>query len=348
MRRGSDNTLKDYKLDKNIKDMKREREGSLLLGLVALLVVVIVVALVGVFALRPEETLIQGESEAAEYRVSGKVPGRIEMYFYEEGDMVKKGDTLVAIYSPEVEAKKEQALAARDMAQAVNEKAKNGAQREQITGAYQLYQKAKAGEEIYRKSYERVQRLFEKGVVSEQKRDEVQAEYKAAVATVRAAKSQYDMALAGARKEDKAAAEAQVARVDAVLKEVAAAEAERYLLSPCDGEVSEMFPKIGELVGQGSPVMSIVDMSDVWFTFAVREDMLHDFAMGSVIEVRIPALGDTRYPLTVTHVKAMGTYATWRTTKQNGGYDVRTFDVKCRPMNTIPNLRPGMTALVVK
>ena len=328
--------------------MNKGKEGSLLLGLVALLAVVTVVALVGVFALQREETLIQGESEATEYRVSGKVPGRIEMFLYEEGDQVHKGDTLVIIYSPEVEAKKEQALAARDMAEAVNQKAKNGAQREQITGAYELYQKAKAGEEIYRKSYERVQRLYDKGVVSAQKRDEVEAQYKAATATVRAARSQYDMALSGARVEDKAAAEAQVARVDAILKEVAAAEAERYLLSPCDGEVSELFPKVGELVGQGSPVMAIVDLNDVWFTFSVREDMLSRFAVGSVIEVRIPALGETCYPLTVTHIKAMGTYATWRSTKQNGGYDVRTFDVKCRPLAQIPNLRPGMTALVVE
>ncbi len=328
--------------------MKKEKEGSLLLGLIALLAVVVIVALVGLLALRPEKTLIQGEAEAAEYRVSGKVPGRVEMYLFDEGEQVKKGDTLVIIYSPEVEAKKAQALAAREMAEAVNEKAHNGAQREQIAGAYELYQKAKAGEEIYRKSYERVQRLFDKGVVSAQKRDEVEAQYKAAAATVRAAKSQYDMALAGARKEDKAAAEAQVARVDGILKEVAAAEAERYLLSPCDGEVSEKFPKVGELVGQGSPVMSIVDLTDVWFTFAVREDMLSKFSMGSTVTVKIPALGDDKYPVVVTHLKAMGTYATWRSTQQNGGYDVRTFDVKCRPIADIPGLRPGMTALVVE
>ena len=291
--------------------MKHQKEGSLLFGLVALLTVVVIVAVVGILALRPEKTLIQGEAEAAEYRVSGKVPGRIEMYFYEEGEHVKKGDTLVVIYSPEVEAKKAQALAAREMAEAVNQKAKNGAQREQIQGAYEMYQKAKAGEEIYRKSYERVQRLYDKGV--------------------------------------KAAAEAQVARVDGILQEVAAAEAEKYLLSPCDGEVSELFPKVGELVGQGSPVMSIVDLNDVWFTFAVREDMLSRFPMGSVVEVTIPALGNNvKYPLTVTHIKAMGTYATWRSTKQNGGYDVRTFDVKCRPTTSIPNLRPGMTALVAE
>lgn len=326
--------------------MKHPKEGSLLLGLIALLTVVIIVAVVGIIALRPEKILIQGEAEAAEYRVSGKVPGRIEMYLFEEGEQVKKGDTLVVIYSPEVEAKKAQALAAREMAEAVNQKAKNGAQREQIQGAYELYQKAKAGEEIYRKSYERVQRLFEKGVVSAQKRDETEAQYKAAVATVKAARSQYEMALAGAREEDKAAAEAQVAKVDGILQEVAAAEAEKYLLSPCDGEVSELFPKVGELVGQGSPVMSIVDLNDVWFTFAVREDMLSQFPMSGVVQVTIPALGSVTYPVTVTHIKAMGTYATWRSTKQNGGYDVRTFDVKCRPLQPIPGLRPGMTALV--
>ena len=329
--------------------MKKVNEGSLLLGLIALLTVVVIVAVVGLIALRPEKTLIQGEAEAAEYRVSGKVPGRIEMYLFEEGEQVKKGDTLVIIYSPEVEAKKAQALAARDMAEAVNQKAKNGAQQEQITGAYELYQKAKAGEEIYRKSYERVQRLYDKGVVSAQKRDEVEAQYKAAEATVKAAKSQYDMALAGARKEDKAAAQAQVAKVDGVLQEIAAAEAEKYLLSPCDGEVSECFPKPGALVGQGSPVMSIVDLSDMWITFSVREDMLSEFPGGGIVEAAIPALGkDTKYSLTVMHVKAMGTYATWRSTKQNGGYDVRTFDVKCRPTTTITGLRPGMTALVAE
>ncbi|MBR2165967.1 MAG: efflux RND transporter periplasmic adaptor subunit [Paludibacteraceae bacterium] len=328
--------------------MKKEKEGSLLLGIVALLAVVIIVALVGVLALKPDPILLQGEAEAAEYRVSGKVPGRIEMYLVEEGDQVKKGDTLVVIYSPEVEAKKAQAVAARDMAEAVNQKAKHGAQKEQIQGAYELYQKAMAGEEIYRKSYERVQRLFEKGVVSEQKRDEVEAQYKAASATVKAAKSQYDMALAGARIEDKEAAQAQVRRVDGILQEVAAAEAEKYLLSPCNGEVSELFPKVGELVGQGSPVMAITDLTDVWFTFAVREDMLERFSQGSQVQIRIPALGkDKTFPVVVTHIKAMGTYATWRTTKQNGGYDVRTFDVKCRPLVTIDGLRPGMTAIIM-
>lgn len=328
----------------NIEDKK----GSLLLGVVAMLTVVVIVALIGIFALREEEVFITGEAQASEYRVSGKVPGRIEMFLVEEGDQVKKGDTLVIIYSPEVQAKMDQALAARAMAEAVNEKAKNGARQEQIVGAYELWQKAKAGEEIYRKSYERVSRLYERGVVTEQKKDEVEAQYHAAVATVKAAKSQYDMAVAGAREEDKAAAEAQVARVDGIIQEVELARAERYLTSPVDGEVAECFPKTGELVGQGSPVMSIVDLKDAWFSFAVREDMLRDIKIGSRMQVRVPALGDDLHIVEVTYIKAMGTYATWRSTKQNGQYDVRTFDVKARPVQPIQDLRPGMTAIVMK
>ena len=328
--------------------MKKEKKGSLLLGLAAMLIVVVIVALVGVFALQDEPELITGEAEATEYRVSGKVPGRIEEFRFEEGDQVKKGDTVVVIYSPEVEAKMAQASAARRAANAINKKAQHGARSQQIEGAYELWQKAQVAEEIYRKSYERVQGLYDKGVVAEQKRDEVLAQYQAAAATTKAAKSQYDMAVAGARTEDKEAAAAQVARVDGIIEEINLARDERYLLSPVDGEVAERFPKTGELVGQGSPIMSIVDMKDMWFTFAVREDMLRDIQVGNQFQVRIPALGDELYPVKVTYIRAMGTYATWRSTKQNGGYDVRTFDVKCKPLQPIKNLRPGMTAILVE
>ena len=321
---------------------------DLLLGLGVLFAVIVIVALIGIFALKPEKTEIYGEAEATEYRISGKVPGRIEMYLAEEGDQVKKGDTLVVINSPEVEAKMTQAVAARNAAEAQNQKAIRGAREEQIQGAYELYQKALAGEEVYRKSFERVDRLYQKGVVTAQKRDEVEAEYKVAQANVKAAKSQYDMALKGAQEEDKAAARALVARVDGVIDEINIAKSERYLVSPVDGEVSECFPHVGELVGQGMPVMSVVDMNDVWFHFAIREDMLRYITMGSELQVRIPALGDETYPVRVTFIKVMASYATWRSTQTSGGYDIKTFDVKARPLSDIPNLRPGMTAVVAR
>lgn len=328
---------------------QEQKQGNMMLGLIILFSVIIIVALIGILAVRPEPMQITGEAEAAEYRVSGKVPGRIEQYLVEEGDFVHEGDTLVVINSPEVQAKLEQAQAARAAAQAQNEKAQNGARAEQIQGAYELFQKAKAGEEVYRKSFERVQRLHEQGVVSTQKYDETEAQYKVAVANRKAAESQYNMALKGARVEDQAAAKALVERVDGVLHEVHIAQQERYLLSPIDGEVADIFPKRGELVGQGSPVMSIVDMTDLWFHFAIREDMLKDIALHSEFDIKIPALGEGTWRVKVTYIKVMASYATWRATQTNGGYDVKTFDVKARPMGEIPaNLRPGMTAIIVR
>ena len=335
----------------NTRPARRQEEmdkGNIYIGIVVLLAVFVIVALIGLLALRPHELEIIGEAEATEYRVSGKVPGRIEMYLAEEGDRVRKGDTLVIIDSPEVDAKMAQAMAARDAAQAQNLKAIHGAREEQIQGAYELYQKALAAEEVYRKSFERIDRLYQKGVVSAQQHDEVEAKYKVSQADVKAAKSQYDMAMKGAQEEDKAAARAMVARVDGMIQEVNIAKAERYLISPVDGEVSECFPKTGELVGQGSPVMSVVDQNDMWFHFAVREDMLRGMTVGSKLNVRIPALDEKQtYPVQVTFMKVMASYATWRSTQTNGGYDVKTFDVKARPLKAIPNLRPGMTAVVV-
>lgn len=328
--------------------IKENPKYNLLVGVAALLVVIVLIAIIGIFTIRPEEVLITGEAEATEYRVSGKVPGRIETFLYEEGEQVKKGDTLVIIDSPEVHAKLAQATAARSAAEAQNQKAITGARQEQITGAYEIWQKALVGENIMRKSYERVERLYEKKVVTEQKRDEVKAQYDAAVATAKAAKSQYDMAMNGAQKEDKMAAKALVDRADGAIQEVNAYLSELYLTSPVDGEVSERYPKAGELVGTGAPIMSIVDLNDIWFTFAVREDMLEGITLGKELRVRVPALGEDTYPVQVTHIKVMASYATWRATKANGQYDVKSFDVKARPLEVIENLRPGMTAIIVK
>lgn len=269
------------------------------------------------------------------------------MFLYEEGEQVKKGDTVAIIDSPEVYAKLAQAQAARNAAEAQNQKAITGARQEQITGAYEIWQKALVGEDIMRKSYERVERLYQKQVVTAQKRDEVKAQYDAAVATAKAAKSQYDMAVHGAQKEDKMAAQALVERADGAIQEVNAYLSELYMTSPTDGEVSERYPKVGELVGTGSPVMSIMDLSDIWFTFSVREDMLRGLEVGKEVMVKVPALGEETYPVRITHIKVMASYATWRATKANGEYDVKTFDVKARPISPIEGLRPGMTAIII-
>ena len=324
----------------------KENNKSLLAGLAVIIATVVIVALVGIFAIHPQKEIIAGEADAAEYRVSNMVPGHIDSLYVKEGALVRRGDTLAHIASRQVDAKMLQAEAARSAASAQSRKAQHGARSQQKEMAYQVWQKAKAAEEVYRKSYERVKGLQEKGVVAQQKLDEVEAKYKVAQADCAAAEQQYLMAQEGAQREDIDAAAALVGRAGGAVAEVQSYLDDSYLIAPCDGEVVEIFAKLGDLIGTGSPVMSILDMNDCWFYFAVREDMLKDINTGSTVQVRIPALGNQTYACTVRKVQAMASYATWRATKTNGQYDVKSFDVKVVPQEGIAGLKPGMTAII--
>jgi HlyD family secretion protein len=284
--------------------------------------------------------------EVSEYRVSSKVPGRILEIRVKEGDFVKVGDTLAILDAPEVQAKMEQAQSAHDAASALELKAKNGAREEQVRGAYNLLQQAKAGLEIAEKSYQRIQRLFDEGVVSEQKRDEVYAQYKAMEAQMKAAQSQYDMAVNGARREDKLAAAAQVGRAKGAVQEVNSYIHETVQIAQMEGEVTDIYPKQGELVGTGSPIMTIAVMKDLWGTFSVREDQLAGMKVGDTFTAFVPAFNKD-VQLKVYSLKDEGSYAVWRATKANGQYDLKTFEVKARPVEKFEGLRPGMS-LVIK
>ena len=321
---------------------------NLLIGVIALVAVILIVSIVGYIVSRPRETIIQGEAEATEYRVSGKVPGRIEEFRGEEGQYVRKGDTLVLIDSPEIRSKIAEASAARAAALAQKEKAYNGARQEQITGAYEMWQKALVGEEVMRKSYERMVKLHDEKVVSDQKFDEVKAQYDAASATARAAKSQYDMAVKGARQEDKDAAVALVERANAAVDLVNSYKEEIVLTSPADGIISARYPKVGELVGQGSPIMTIQDLDDVWFTFNIREDRLEGMQSGDKLQLTIPALNNASVSATVYYIAVRESYATWRATKEIGEFDTRTFEVRARPDAPVKGLRPGMSVILQK
>lgn len=324
----------------------KENNKTLIAGLVAVLSAVGIVALVGLFAIRPQKEAITGEADATEYRISNMVPGHIDQLYVAEGDHVRVGDTLAHIGSRQVDAKMIQAKAARSAASAQSRKAKGGARDQQVQMAYQVWQKAKAAEEVYKKSYDRVKGLYEKGVVSAQQYDEVDAKYKAAQADCAAAEQQYLMAKEGAQSEDIAAASALVSQAGGAVAEVQSYLDDSYIIAPCDGEVVEVYAKLGDLVGTGAPLVSIIDMSDNWFNFSVREDLLKNIKSGQTVKVQIPALGDQSYPCTVRNVKVMASYATWRATKTLGQYDVKSFDVKVVPQENIDGLRPGMTAIL--
>ena len=320
---------------------------NLLIGVAGLVGLVLIIAIIGYMVSRPKDIVIQGEAEATEYRISGKVPGRIEEFRGEEGQQVSKGDTLVIIDSPEIRSKMAEANAAKAAATAQKEKAMHGARQEQITGAYELWQKALVGEDVMRKSYERIKSLHDQKVVSDQKYDEVEAQYRAAVATAKAAKSQYDMAVKGARQEDKDAAVALVERANAAVELVNAYQDEIRLTSPADGIIAARYPKVGELVGQGSPIMTIQDLSDMWFTFNIREDRLHSMQQGDQITLRIPALDNQEVRATVYYIAVRESYATWRATKEIGEFDTRTFEVRARPTHSVEGLRPGMSVIMI-
>ena len=325
----------------------KTQHNNILLAVLGLIVVVAIVAIIGLFAFGHADEEIQGEVEVSEYRVSSKVPGRILELRAKEGDYVKVGDTLAILDAPEVEAKMTQAQSVQNAASAMSEMAQNGARHQQIQGAYELWQQATAGLEIAKKSYERVQRLYDEGVMSAQKRDEALAQYKALEAQAKAAKSQYDMAVEGARKEEKKAAAAQVNQAQGAVQEVRSYKRELVQIAQMEGEVSNVFPKVGELVGTGSPIMNISVMNDMWGTFNVREDLLKGMKVGDEITAYSPAF-DKNIKLKVFYIKDQGSYAVWKATKSNGQYDLKTFEVKARPVEKIDGLRPGMSLIVKK
>ena len=323
----------------------KSQHKNILLAIIGFVAVVIVVAIIGVLVIDRDPDVIQGQVEVTEYRVSSKVPGRILELRVKEGDYVKVGDTLVILDAPEVRAKMEQAQSAENAAAAMELKAQNGARKEQIQGAFSVLQQAKAGLEIAEKSYHRVQRLYDEGVMSAQKRDEAYANYKAMEAQVKAAQSQYDMAVNGARREDKLAAAAQVGRARGAVNEVNSYIHETVQVAQIEGEVSDVYPKVGELVGTGSPIMSISVMQDMWGTFNVREDQLNGLQMGTEFTAFVPAFNKD-IKMKVYYLKDQGSYAVWKATKANGQYDLKTFEVKARPVDRLDGLRPGMSLIV--
>ncbi len=327
-----------------MENLREKKERSLVVGLIALIVIIVVLALIGLFLLKPEPQIIQGQAEATQVRVSGKLPGRVVEFMVEEGQHVLAGDTLVHIHSSLVEAKLSQAEAMETVAKAQNKKVDSGTRVELLNSAYDMWQQAQAGLTIAKKTYERMQSLYKKGVVSEQKRDEAEAAYKAMVATESAAKSQYEMAKAGAQAEDKAAA--KVAAAQGSVAEVESILSDSYLTAPTDGEISDIFPNVGELVSLGAPIMNVLKLDDMWVSFNVREDLLENLTMGAEVQAIIPALENKEVTLKVFYIRDMGSYAVWRATKVTGQYDAKTFQVKARPVEPVDNLRPGMSVLL--
>ena len=326
-------------------NQERDESKILLISLCVIILVVVILAVVGFLLIDKPKEVIQGQVEATAIKISGKLPGRVEVFYVREGDSVKEGDTLVHIHSSVVEAKLQQAQAMTTVAKAQNRKVDAGARTQIIQSARDLWLQAQAAREIAQKTYNRMESLYAQGVVSAQKRDEAQAAYKAAQAAEDAAWNQYNLAQSGAQQEDKQSSAAMVTAAQGGEKEVEAILQDQYLLSPCNGIVDEIYPQQGELVALGAPIMSVLRGDDRWITFNVREELLRDLPLGKEIDVVIPALGEMETKAQVYYVRDMGDYAVWRATKATGEWDSRTFKIKARPLEQLPNLRPGMSVI---
>lgn len=317
--------------------------------IITLSVIIAIAAFIGytIFVvLQKKPTVLQGEVVANQFKVSSKLAGRVQEILVKKGQKVNRGDLVFTIDSPEVNAKMDEAMAARSAASAQNRKAINGAQEEDITAAYSLFVKAEAAAQFAEKSFQRIQNLYESGVVPEQQRDEVETKMKAARETANAAKAQWQKAEKGARTEDKDAAFALVQRADAAIKQVQAYLDETTIYSGADGEVSGINVEAGELVNTGFPVVTLINLDDIWVTLFVREDLLSNFKMGSTFNAKIPGLENKEFDFKVSYVSQAGEFARWNATKTSGEFDLKSFEIEARPVSKIEGLRPGMSVII--
>ncbi|WP_297060296.1 HlyD family secretion protein [uncultured Duncaniella sp.] len=327
---------------------EQKENKALLVALSVVVIACIILAIVGFLFLNKPADIIEGQADATSVRISGKLPGRVMDIYVSEGDMVHAGDTLVHIHSSLAEAKLMQAEGMETVARTQDRKVDAGTRIQIINSARGLVEQAEAAVTITKKTYDRLQNLYSEGVISEQKRDEAKAAYDAAVAGRDAAKSQLELAIAGAQKEDKESAAAMVNVAKGGVAEVQSMLEDQYLVAPCDGQIDQIYPEVSELVMLGAPIMSLLKTSDKWMTFNVREDLLKDMPLGGEIEVMIPALDKKKVKAKIYYSRDLGSYATWQATKATGQWDSKTFEIKARPLEDLPELRPGMTVVYFK
>ena len=293
------------------------------IAFIVVLIVTVGVSVIGMSLMSRQPMVLQGQVEASEIRISGKLPGRVDSFLVQEGDWVKAGDTLVVINSPTIEAKYRQVNALEQVAQEQNKKIDAGTRRQIIATALQLWNKTQSDLTLAQTTYQRILTLYKDSVVTSQRKDEVEAMYKAAQAAERAAYQQYQMAVDGAQSEDRAAARSLVDAARSTVDEVSALLVDSRLTAPEDGQIATIFPKRGELVAPGTPIMSLVVMSDAHVVLNIREDLMPQFKMGGTFKADIPALGKKDIEFRIYYISPLGSFATWKSTKQTGSYDSR-------------------------
>ena len=330
----------DVELQKPQPDDNKNKR-YLILALVPILLALIAFGLWKTY--QPKSIELQGRVEAETVQIATKVPSRIAEIYVTEGQTVQKGQVLVKLYSPEVENKKQQALAALQSALALQSTAERGSQEENIASLYANWQALKAQEQLARSSYQRGNNLFNEGVISRQRRDELYAALQSAQQMTEAAYQQYQRAQRGSTPQQQSSADAQVQIAQAAVAEANALEAETELLAPINATVSKTYGKPTELVATAVPVISLIS-NDRWVSLNIREDQYPLLQQQRSLEGFVPALNKS-ITFKVENISADGEFATIKTTRQTGGYDVRSFKVHLVPNAAVPELKVGMSVL---
>lgn len=294
----------------------------------------------------PSEEPLYGVMQAKTVDVAAKVTGRVETLPVHEGDTVSAGQLLMTLDIPEVEAKLKEVEALKSAATARQSLVDEGARPQEIRAAKAQMQRAQAGQELAQKTFNRVHALYREGLISKQKHDEALAQKKSADELLAAAKEQYDIALTGARTQEKQAATALTAQATGGVEQVQSLVKEKNVTSPIASEISRIYVEIGEVAAAGLPLATLVDLSDQWAVFNIREDDMPKITKGAVLSAEIPALNAKNVQFKVYFINPRGDYATWRATRQSSGYDLRTFEVRARPVQPVSDLRPGMSVIV--
>ena len=294
----------------------------------------------------PSEEPLYGVMQAKTVDVAAKVTGRVETLPVHEGDTVSAGQLLMTLDIPEVEAKLKEVEALKSAATARQSLVDEGARPQEIRAAKAQMQRAQAGQELAQKTFNRVHALYREGLISKQKHDEALAQKKSADELLAAAKEQYDIALTGARTQEKQAATALTAQATGGVEQVESLVKEKNVTSPIASEISRIYVEIGEVAAAGLPLATLVDLSDQWVVFNIREDDMPKITKGAVLSAEIPALNAKNVQFKVYFINPRGDYATWRATRQSSGYDLRTFEVRARPVQPVSDLRPGMSVIV--
>ena len=326
--------------------LKPVRRPPITLIVAAVVILLIAFIIVGLFlAARPPKDQVQGMVEAETFTVVTKAPSRVERLLSAEGDQVVAGQELAVLSSPEIQAKDAQARALLKSSEAIQSMSREGARAEDVRSVESIWRASQAAARLADQTARRAETLFAEGVISAQRRDEAVAARAATAAQSEAARQQYLKVQAGTRPQERTVADANVTVARAAVAETESLQAETRLIAPHGGEISERFANVGELVLPGVPVFTIVDTTEPWVVFSVREDQFRELKIGATVRGDVPALGLTNVAFRVTAINPQGEFAVWRSTRQSSGYDVRSFQVKASPVKPIPSLRPGMSVL---